>query len=348
MPVGSQGSVKALSPHELLETGTQMVLANAYHLFLRPGHEIIERLGGLHAFMGWQGPILTDSGGFQIFSLAGLARVSGDGVSFRSHLDGRPLTLTPEKSIEIQQALGADVIMALDEPLAYPVSYGRARSSTTLTTTWARRCREAHTRSDQALFGIVQGATFKDLRERSARELSELGFPGYAIGGLSLGEEKRVTFEMLALSVEFLPPGAPRYLMGLGTPEDILLSVRLGADLFDCVLPTRGARNGSLFTSGGRVSIKNACHREDESPLDPECDCYTCRHFSRAYLRHLFVSRELLALRLNTLHNITFYQGLMKEIREAVAAGRLAELAERCRRASLPEDEEGVSPEGPS
>ncbi len=344
MPVGSQASVKAISPHELLETGSQMVLANAYHLFLRPGHELIARLGGLHEFMGWPGPLLTDSGGFQVFSLAELASVREEGVSFRSHLDGRPVTLTPERSVEIQQALGADIIMTLDEPLAYPVSYGRARASTTLTSSWARRCQEAHGRPDQALFGIVQGATFKDLRERSAREISGLGFPGYAIGGLSLGEQKEVTFEMVALTVDSLPSEAPRYLMGLGTPEDIFLAVRLGVDLFDCVLPTRGARNGSLFTEGGKVTIKNARHKEDESPLDPECHCYSCRHFSRAYLRHLFLSKELLGLRLNTLHNLTFYQRLMKDIREAIAGGRLAELARRCRRVSMPEGEGALFP----
>ncbi|MBI5166640.1 MAG: tRNA guanosine(34) transglycosylase Tgt [candidate division NC10 bacterium] len=320
MPCGTQGTVKALSPQELEGEGVELILCNTYHLYLRPGHELIAELGGLHRFMSWPHPILTDSGGYQVYSLAELRRISEEGVSFQSHLDGSKHFLSPEKVIEIQQALGSDIIMALDECAPYPAAYEYVKTSIELTLRWARRCREAHTSRNPALFGIVQGGVFPDLRERSAEETVRIGFEGYALGGLSVGESKTQTYEVIASTAPMLPLEKPRYLMGLGPPEDLLEAVALGIDMFDCVMPTRHGRTGSLFTSQGRLNIKAARYAKEEGPVDPECDCYTCRHFSRAYLRHLFITGELLGLQLNTLHNLHFYQNLMQQVRRAIEA----------------------------
>jgi queuine tRNA-ribosyltransferase len=322
MTVGTQGTVKAMPPRDLEGAGVRIVLGNTYHLYLRPGAEVIGRAGGLAEFMGWDGLTLTDSGGFQIFSMADLTEIGRQGVTFRSHLDGSKHFLTPEDIVGIQGKIGADMIMVLDECTGYPLSYDKARKSAELTLDWARRCRAEFARLDlgrrQAIFGIVQGSTYETLRRRCANELAEIGFDGYAIGGLSVGEPKTAMFEMAALSAEVLPEEKPRYLMGVGFPEDIAGCVACGVDMFDCVMPTRNARNGSLFTSRGRVVVKNAIYSQDFSPLDPECDCYTCRRFSRAYLRHLFNAGEILAPYLATLHNITFYQRIMREMRGAI------------------------------
>lgn len=328
MPVGTQGTVKAVTPEELMENGTQVVLSNTYHLYLRPGHETIEALGGLHKFMNWRRPLLTDSGGFQIYSMAELAKVTDDGVHFRSHLDGSPHFFSPEKSVEVQEALGADMITVLDECLSYPATYDAALASMELTLKWAGRSRSAHKRGDQALFGIVQGGMFKDLRERCGRELAAMDFEGYAVGGLSVGESKGLTREMLSHTVDFLPLDKPRYLMGAGTPLDMLEAIAQGIDLFDCVMPTRNARNGGLFTSQGRVVIKNQKYQKDPEPLDPRCDCYTCRNYSRAYLRHLLLAGEILGARLNTIHNIRFYNRTLEEGRQAILKDRFAEYME--------------------
>lgn len=325
MPVGTQGAVKAVTPEELSEAGTQIILSNTYHLFLRPGHELIRSLGGLHEFMNWPKPILTDSGGFQIYSLANLAEVKEEGVTFRSHLDGSLQFLSPEISVEVQEALGADLITVLDECLSYPATRDAARTSMELTLKWARRCKDAHKRSDQALFGIVQGGMYKDLRERCALELTAMDFHGYAVGGLNVGESKEVTREVLSNCVELLPGNKPRYLMGVGTPIDVLEGIGNGVDMFDCVMPTRNARNGGLFTSVGPIVIKNSKHRDDPEPLDPNCDCYTCRNYSRAYLRHLITTGEILGARLNTIHNIRFYHRAMEEAREAILEDRFDE-----------------------
>lgn len=318
MPVGTQGTVKALSPEELETCGAQIILGNTYHLYLRPGHDLVKSLGGLHRFMNWNKPILTDSGGFQVFSLKQLAKVSGEGVTFQSHIDGSSHFFSPERAIEIQQALGADIIMTLDEPMPYPADKSAAEASLSLCADWARRCRSAHPPGHQALFGIVQGGMFKDLRARGARQIVDIGFEGCAIGGLSVGEEKEMMYEIADYTAPLLPEDQPRYLMGVGTPEDLLECVKMGIDMFDCVMPTRNARNGSLFTSRGKVNIRNAQHKTDENPLDPECACYTCANYSRAYLRHLFMADEILALRLNSLHNIAFYQSWMEKIRQAI------------------------------
>ncbi|MEW6685822.1 MAG: tRNA guanosine(34) transglycosylase Tgt [Candidatus Edwardsbacteria bacterium] len=323
MPVGTQGTVKTVSPKELEECGVQIVLANTYHLYLRPGPELIKSAGGLHNFISWSHPILTDSGGYQVFSLSDLRQISEEGVSFRSHFDGSSHFFTPEKVIEIQEALWADIIMTLDECPPYPSSYEYARKSTELTTKWAIRCKKAQTNNEtQALFGIIQGSTYSDLRLLSTKNLVDLDFPGYAIGGLALGEPKVIMWELVSLVVQNLPPEKPRYLMGVGYPEDLISAVTLGIDLFDCVLPTRNARNGTVFTRFGRLSIKNATYANDFSPLDSECNCYTCRNFSRAYLRHLFNTGEILAPRLATLHSVHFFLWLMKEIRQAISEDR--------------------------
>lgn len=322
MPVGTQGSVKSLTPEELESLGVEMLLANTYHLYLRPGEERIARLGGLHRFIHWSRPILTDSGGYQIFSLGALRKIQEEGVLFRSHLDGSEHLLTPEKAVAIQEDLGADIIMCLDECTPYPASYEYARASQELTQRWAARCRQAHRKKEQALFGIVQGSVYPDLRKESAEALIKIGFDGYALGGLSVGEERSIREEIIARTLPLLPEEQPRYLMGLGTPEDLVEGVAQGADMFDCVLPTRNARNGMLFTRQGPLIIKKAEYAEDPEPVDPDCDCYTCRNYSRAYLRHLYVSKELLSYRLNTLHNIHYFMDLMREIREAVAQGR--------------------------
>lgn len=328
MPVGTQGAVKALTPEELRRHGTTMLLSNTYHLYLRPGHQVIEQLGGLHRFMHWPYPILTDSGGFQVYSLGDRVKVTAEGVVFRSHLDGSQHLFSPELSIRAQEALGSDVAMALDECVPFPASYDDTATSLELTTTWAHRCQVAHRRPGQALFGIVQGGVYKDLRERAVRSLVAIGFDGYAVGGLAVGEHKAMTFDIVRHTLPLLPPSQPRYLMGIGTPADLMQGVRLGADLFDCVLPTRNARNGCLFTMNGRVLIKQACYREDDRPIEIGCGCYTCRHYTRSYLRHLFVSGELLAPRLLTIHNLYVYHRLMGEARQAILEDRLNECCE--------------------
>ena len=318
MPVGTQGTVKTLSPEELKTMDAGVILGNTYHLFLRPGHETVKKAGGLHRFMNWDGGILTDSGGFQVFSLGDLRKITEEGVSFRSHHDGSTQFLSPEKSMEIQMALGADIAMAFDECTPYPADYDYACRSMRLTTRWARRCLAVHNRTDQALFGIVQGGMYADLRRESAEDLVEMDFPGYAIGGLSVGEPKPLMYEVLEQTVPYLPANKARYLMGVGTPDCLVEGVARGIDMFDCVFPTRVARNGTAITSQGRVVIRNAAYAEDFSPLDPECDCYTCRNYSRAYLRHLIRCDEIFGLRLMSLHNLHYLIKLMGRIREAI------------------------------
>lgn len=325
MPVGTQGSVKAVSPDELWQTGAEIILANTYHLYLRPGHKRIERLGGLHRFMGWNGPILTDSGGFQVYSLAKLRNISEEGVIFQSHVDGSSHFIGPEQSMDIQQSLGSDIVMAFDECVSYPEEHEYVQRSVQLTGRWAERCRAHLTGGEQALFGIVQGGVYPDLREKSARHLVQLGFDGYALGGLAVGEDRDTRLHIIRETIQMLPEDKPVYLMGVGAPEDLVESVALGVDMFDCVMPTRNARNGSLFTTHGRMTIKNAQYRDDERPVDAQCDCYTCTHFSRAYLRHLFLARELLAYRLNTIHNLRYYARLMAGLRDAVENARAEE-----------------------
>ncbi len=319
-PVGTQATVKALDPRDLHELGAELILANTYHLYLRPGAEVVAELGGLHGFMGWDGPILTDSGGFQVFSLADRRQVSDEGVLFRSHIDGSQHHFSPEMVIGVQEQLGADIIMCLDE-CAEPHDHAYAEQALARTHAWAERCRAAQTRSDQALFGIVQGGVFADLRLRSAQYLVDLDFPGYAIGGLSVGESKALMYKMLDITVPVLPSDRPRYLMGVGAPEDLLQGVARGVDLFDCVLPTRLARNASLFTRQGRLNMRNAAWAREPGAVEEGCACYTCRHFSRAYLRHLFKAGELLAYRLATIHNVHFLLQLMRDIRQVIAAG---------------------------
>lgn len=324
MPVGSLGAVKGIGPDDLKGLGFGLILNNAYHLYLRPGHRVVEELGGLHAFTGWPGAILTDSGGFQVFSLAKLCRVTDEGVTFQSHVDGSSHHITPERAIEIQEALGADIIMAFDECVALPSPRERVHEALKRTSAWARRCQAARRRSDQALFGIVQGGHDPTLRVESARDVVSLGFDGYAVGGLSVGEEKSVMYAMLEATVPELPAGRPRYLMGVGLPEDLVEGVARGIDLFDCVVPTRHGRTGWLFTSGGRVLIKQARYANDERPIDPACRCQVCQTHSRAYLHHLFGVKEMLGVRLNTIHNLYYFSDLMRQIRSAVAAGSFA------------------------
>jgi len=318
LPVGTGGSVKGMDPEDLTRLGAQMILCNAYHLYLRPGHDFVAKRHGLHSFMSWDRPILTDSGGYQVFSLNLLSKVSDEGVVFQSHLDGSRHFLTPEKAIEIQEGLGADIIMAFDECLAYPSDYAKTDASLDRTLRWAKRCKEARRRDDQFLYGIVQGGFYDDLRQKGLEGLLEIGFDGYAIGGLSVGEPQEKMLQVLEKVVPLIPGASPRYLMGVGTPQDLVEGVARGIDFFDCVLPTRHARTGALFIGSGEIAIKNAQYAEDDRPLDPDCGCYTCRHFSRAYLRHLFMAKELLAVRLNTLHNLYYYLTLMKTIREAI------------------------------
>ena len=327
-PVGTQATVKAVSPHELRELGANLVLANTYHLYLRPGSDLIARLGGLHRFMAWDGPILTDSGGFQVFSLARLRRVDDDGVTFRSHVDGSEHRFTPEKAIAIQEQLGADIIMAFDE-CAEPHDRAYNEAALARTHAWAERCRVAQTRHDQALFGIVQGGIFADLRQESARFLTSLDFPGYAIGSLSVGETKAEMHAMLEVTTPLLPAGKPRYLMGVGSPEDLFEGVARGIDLFDCVLPTRIARNGAVFTRRGRLNLRNAQYADDPRPIEEGCACYACQHFSRAYLRHLFAAKEILGLRLTTIHNLHFSLDLMRQIRASILDGTFSAFKER-------------------
>jgi len=320
-PVGTQATVKALDPRDLEELGAELILSNTYHLYLRPGADLIAELGGLHRFMDWNGPILTDSGGFQVFSLAEKRKVSDEGVVFASHIDGSRHLFTPELVVQVQEQLGADIIMCLDE-CSDPLERAYNEQALARTHAWAERCRAAQRRSDQALFGIVQGGVFADLREESARFLTSLDFPGYAIGGLSVGETKEQMHDMLDITLSLLPEDKPRYLMGVGAPEDLLEGVARGVDLFDCVLPTRLARNAALFTRQGRLNIRNAQFARDAGPIEAGCACYTCQHFSRAYLRHLFKAGELLAYRLATIHNAHFLLALMRDIRQALAQGR--------------------------
>jgi len=322
MPVGTLGTVKAMSPEELTACGAQIILGNTYHLYLRPGCEVIDLFQGLHKFMNWNGPILTDSGGFQVFSLAKLSKISEQGYTFQSHVDGSQHTLTPEKSIEVQLSLDADIMMCLDQCIQYPASRAEAEAALELTTRWAKRCFdfwESNRRPQNNLFGIVQGGMFPDLRQRSAAQLTALDFPGFAIGGLSVGEPIDLMREMADFTLPLLPEEKPKYIMGVGTPEDLVELVAQGADMFDCVMPTRNARNGQLFTAQGTLNIANAKFRKDTDPIETGCICYTCRHYSRAYLRHLYKTRELLAYRLNTLHNIHYYLNLMADMRGAIA-----------------------------
>jgi len=349
MPVGTNATVKSMNQDELKELGAEIILSNTYHLYLRPGYEIIRQLGGVHKFMNWQGPILTDSGGFQVFSLSPLRKITDEGVEFRSHLDGSPHFLTPELVMEIQGALGSDIAMAFDECTPYPATYEYALKSLQLTTKWAGRCKESleagkrgsaevqkvknteiasssaselpnfRTSMLPSLFAIVQGGVYPDLRKQSAEELIEMDFEGYAIGGLSVGEPKALMYEMINHTTPLLPEGKPRYLMGIGDLLDVLEAVSAGIDMFDCVMPTRNARNGTLFTSTGRISIKREEFKADPNPLDPNCGCYTCRNHSRAYLRHLFMNREILSMRLNTMHNLHFYLEFFRKMREAIS-----------------------------
>lgn len=329
MPVGTQGTVKALAPEELKAIGAEIILSNTYHLYLRPGHEVIRQLGGLHEFMQWDRPILTDSGGFQVFSLASLRTISERGVEFRSHLDGSLHFLGPDEAMEIQCALGSDIAMVFDECIPYPADYSYAEKSVQLTTRWAQQCKEylegkKHPSSVPKLFGIVQGGMYKDLRSRSLADLAEIGFDGYAVGGLSVGEPKEEMYDIISHITPQMPETHARYLMGVGDLTDCLVAVEHGFDLFDCVMPTRNARNGTLFTSQGRVSIKRTEYRTDAGPLDPNCGCPACRHYSRAYLRHLFLAKEILSMRLNTIHNLAFYLDFFRRMREAIAAGTFA------------------------
>ena len=325
MPVGTYGTVKAMTPHELQDLGAQIILGNTFHLMLRPGMEVINQHQGLHNFMQWHGPILTDSGGFQVFSLAAMRKMTEEGVSFQSPVDGSKVFLSPEIAIEIQQQLNADIIMVLDECTAHPATFDQAQSSMQLTLRWAQRCKDAHGSHQGALFGIVQGGMHADLRTLCASELVKLDFNGYAIGGLSVGEEPHEREAMLDITTQKLPIDKPRYLMGVGKPEDIIEAVKRGIDMFDCVIPTRNARTGFLYTRYGLLRIRNSRYREDLRPLDESCMCYTCQNYSRSYLRHLDKCSEILGVRLNTIHNLHYYQTLMHEIRQAISNGRLDE-----------------------
>jgi queuine tRNA-ribosyltransferase len=326
-PVGTQATVKAVTPRQLEEIGASLVLSNTYHLYLRPGAELVEEMGGLHEFMHWPRPILTDSGGFQVFSLADMRKIDEDGVTFKSHIDGSTHRFTPEKSVEIQQKLGADIIMAFDE-CAPPYDRANVERAMQRTHTWAERCKSAQTRHDQALFGIVQGGVFADLREGSAQAIAMMDFPGYAIGGLSVGETKPEMHAMLEVVNAILPEDKPRYLMGVGTPEDLVEGIRRGVDIFDCVLPTRLARHQAAMTLNGRLNLLNAVHAHDSRPIDESCGCYTCRTFSRAYLRHLVVAKEMLAATLISIHNIYTLLELVRQAREAIIACRFEDWAE--------------------
>ena len=325
MPVGTYGTVKAMSPLELNEIGAQIVLGNTFHLWLRPGLDVLEKHGGLHRFMGWNGPILTDSGGFQVWSLGALRKISEEGVRFQSPINGDRLMLTPEQSMAIQRVLNSDIVMIFDECTPYPADETAAADSMRLSLRWAERSKRGHEGNENALFGIVQGGMYEHLRRESARGLQDIGFDGYAIGGLSVGEPKVDMTRILAHTAPQLPPDKPRYLMGVGTPEDIVHAVLQGIDMFDCVLPTRNARNGWLFTRYGNVKIRNARHRDDIKPVDETCGCYTCQNFSRSYLHHLQRVNEILGARLNTIHNLFYYQTLMHELRAAIESGTLAD-----------------------
>jgi queuine tRNA-ribosyltransferase len=321
LPVGSQATVKTLTPDDIKELGFNMLLANTYHLYLRPGIDVVEKLGGLHKFMAWNAAILTDSGGYQVFSLSPLCKITDEGAKFRSHIDGSEHFLTPELAVEYQEALGADIIMVLDECTAYDDSRKKVQGAMERTHRWAERCLKAHKHNNQALYAIVQGGMFPDLRQDSAEYLKKLDFPGYAIGGLSVGEPKEVTFPLVEQTAALLPQEKPRYLMGVGAPEDLVEGVARGIDIFDCALPTRVARNGALFTRQGRINIKRAAYSKIDRPIDPSCDCYTCRTFSAAYVSHLFRSEELLGLRLATIHNLRFIGNLMRDMRDSILDG---------------------------
>lgn len=319
MPVGTQATVKAMTPEELKEIKAEIILGNTYHLYLRPGHELIERAGGLHNFMNWDKPILTDSGGFQVFSLSDLREIKEEGVYFQSHIDGSRHFISPEKSIEIQNSLGSDIVMAFDECPPEPTNYDYVENSLQRTVRWAERSKEAMNNDKQSLFGIIQGGVFKDLREESVKKMIDIGFPGYAIGGLSVGEAKEDMLDTLDFTVPLLPDDKPRYLMGVGTPEDLIEGVRRGIDMFDCVMPTRIARHGSIYTSEGRITIRNATYKEDFTAPDHDCDCYVCQNYSRAYIRHLLKRNEILGVRLTTYHNLYFFIDLMNKIKDAIA-----------------------------
>ncbi|MGE5379558.1 MAG: tRNA guanosine(34) transglycosylase Tgt [Methylocystaceae bacterium] len=325
MPVGTQATVKTMTPEELYEIGCGIILANTYHLYLRPGHKLIEQAGGLHRFMNYQRPMLTDSGGFQVFSLTKLRKINDEGVRFNSHIDGSAHFFTPELVMEIEQALGADIAMCFDECAPYPCDHQYADVARERTRQWAKRCKAAHHQEDQALFGIIQGSVYEDLRRQSARELADLDFPGYGIGGLSVGEPKNLMYENLEIMDEELPRNKPRYLMGVGAPEDLVEGVARGVDMFDCVLPTRLARHGTAFTSHGNLSIKNQAYFDQFVPLDENCDCYVCQNYTRAYLRHLFKAGEILALRLLSYHNIFVLTRLMEQISEALELDRFSQ-----------------------
>ena len=333
MPVGTQATVKAMTPEELKDIGVEILLSNTYHLYLRPGHELIRDMGGLHQFMHWDRPILTDSGGYQVFSHNELRKIKEEGVYFQSHLDGSKHFLSPEKVMEIQEALGADIIMCLDECTPYPATFDYTVTSMELTHRWASRCKErlgqgargGKGQEKQALFGIVQGGMFQDLRKQSAEEITKISFDGYAIGGLSVGEDKVLMYEMVDAAIPYLPDDKPRYLMGVGTPDDLVEGVARGVDMFDCVMPTRNARNGTLFTKQGKLGIRNAQYANDHKPVEDDCGCYTCRNYSRAYLRHLFVANEILAARLGTTHNLYYYTNLMWGMRKAIEEDRFGE-----------------------
>jgi queuine tRNA-ribosyltransferase len=324
MTVGTHGTVKAMSPDELISMGAEIILGNTYHLYLRPGMDVISRLGGLHKFMNWDMPILTDSGGFQVFSLSAFRKIEKSGVHFRSHLDGSLHFIGPREAMKIQGILGSDIAMVFDECIPYPATHEYASKSVELTTEWARQCKTAQN-DDQALFGIIQGGMFKDLRKRSTEDIVSIGFDGYAVGGVSVGETKEEMHEIIYFNGPLLPFEKPRYLMGIGDFGDMLKAVDAGFDMFDCIMPTRNARHGTLFTSTGKTSIKREDFKYDSGPLDPDCDCYTCRTFSRGYLRHLFLSREILSMRLNTLHNLHFYQTFFRNMRSAIEKGTFGE-----------------------
>ncbi len=325
MPVGTAGTVKSLTPEDLHACGAQIILGNTYHLYLRPGVAVVEKFGGLHRFMGWDRPILTDSGGFQVFSLSRLTRVTDEGAEFQSHIDGSRHRIRPEDAVDIQRSLNSDIAMCLDQCIPFPASEAEAEAALKRTSHWADRCAshwQTFPASGSALFGIVQGGMFPSLRKRSAEDLSEIGFPGYAVGGLSVGEPKDLMLEMADYTIPLLPGDRPRYVMGVGTPEDLVEMAAMGADMFDCVLPTRNARNGQLFTAEGTLNIANARFREDVGPVDETCGCYTCRTFSRAYLRHLYTAKELLSYRLNTIHNVHYFLSLARSMRQAIAEDR--------------------------
>lgn len=326
MPVGTKATVKAMTPEELKELDAQIILSNTYHLFLRPGDKLIKEAGGLHKFMNWNRPILTDSGGFQVFSLGKLRKIKEEGVDFRSHIDGSKQFISPEKAMEIQNNLGSDIMMAFDECVPYPASYEYTKKSMERTTRWAKRCKDAHKNPDnQALFGIVQGGMYEDLRRESVKQITELDFPGYAVGGLSVGEPRDLMCEVMDYTVDLLPKDKPRYLMGVGTPDYLFEAVERGIDMADCVLPTRMARHGAFLTSKGQLTIKNAKYKNDFSPIDEKCNCYTCRNFSRAYIRHLFNEKEILGARLASIHNLFFLINLMKSIRISIRENNFME-----------------------